>query len=154
MKKKLIILILGLGILTSCNSKKPSDLFSDEEKQSQQENVVDPNKAPKISFNETTYDFGDVFSSTSVSHYFVFTNTGNSPLIIKKAEPSCGCTVPEYPKEPIPVGGKDSIKVSFDSEGFEGKQNKSVKLITNTVSGAEIIGFTANVLKPQSAIKL
>ena len=63
--------------------------------------------APVISFDSTTYDFGNIKEAAGpVSHDFVITNTGDAPLIIISATTSCGCTTPEIPKEPIKPGEK------------------------------------------------
>jgi len=67
-----------------------------------------------------------------VNHVYKFKNTGNEPLIISNAKGSCGCTVPSWPKEPIPVGGTGEIAVQFDSKGKKGNQSKRVTLTANT----------------------
>lgn len=90
----------------------------------------------EISFPETTFDFGQVMEGDVVEHVYKFTNTGNEPLIISNAKGSCGCTVPEWPKEPIPVGGSGEIMVRFDSKN-KGKvggnaQTKTVTVTANT----------------------
>jgi len=68
-------------------------------------------------FAEDTYDFGEVMEGEKVVHVYKFENTGKEPLVISNAKGSCGCTVPEWPREPIPVGGSGSIRVQFDSKG-------------------------------------
>ena len=65
-----------------------------------------------INFATSKKDFGKVLSTSSNSHTFVFTNTGTEPLVISNAKGSCGCTVPEWPKEPILPGDKGEIKVT------------------------------------------
>lgn len=145
---------VALFALTACNNDKPSSLYSDTEKQEQAANVVDPENASKLTFEETSYDFGDLPAGAKVDHYFRFTNTGKSPLIIKDAKGSCGCTVPLFPKEPIAPGATDSIKVSFDAGTFQGRQNKTVTLTTNTVAGKEELRISANIptgSQPQGA---
>ena len=89
-----------------------------------------------IEFEEDTYDFGEVMEGEKVVHIYKFKNTGKEPLVISNAKGSCGCTVPEWPREPIPVGGSGEIRVQFDSKG-KGKvggatQSKRVTLTTNT----------------------
>lgn len=89
-----------------------------------------------IEFEEDTYDFGEVMEGEKVVHVYKFKNTGKEPLVISNAKGSCGCTVPEWPREPIPVGGSGEIKVKFDSKG-KGKvggatQSKRVTITTNT----------------------
>jgi len=88
--------------------------------------------ATSIAFEKTVHDFGTVKEGESVEYTFVFTNTGKEPLKIESARGSCGCTVPQWPKEPIPAGAKGEIKVSFNSNGKRGKQHKSVTIKANT----------------------
>lgn len=87
----------------------------------------------KIEFKETTHNFGK-FSEKSpvVSCSFVFTNTGNAPLVINQAIASCGCTVPEYTKTPIQPGEGGEIKVTYNGTGkFPGHFKKSITVRTN-----------------------
>lgn len=90
----------------------------------------------KIEFTETTYDFGTVKDGEKVTHNYKFKNTGKEPLIISEAKGSCGCTVPQWPREPIAPGKTGEIKVEFDSKGkgsAEGlAQAKKVTLTANT----------------------
>ena len=67
--------------------------------------IVPAGAFPKFTFNEEEYNFGDIRDGDIVSHVFKFTNTGSAPLIISKATAACGCTVPQWPRQPIPVGG-------------------------------------------------
>lgn len=137
--------MIAVLAIASCKNDKPSDLYTDTEKQAQASEVADPATAPKLEFEHKSYDFGDIPAGAKVEHYFRFTNTGKSPLIIKDGKGSCGCTVPEFPKEPIAPGATDSIKVSFDAGKFQGKQNKTVTLTTNTVAKEEKLTITANI---------
>jgi len=89
-----------------------------------------------ISFKETEYDFGMVMEGEKVVHEYAFTNTGDEPLIISNAKGSCGCTVPDWPREPIAPGASSVIKVQFDSKNKGkvggGLQSKKVTLTANT----------------------
>lgn len=89
-----------------------------------------------IKFEQDTYDWGKVMDGDKVTHVFKFKNTGNEPLIISNAKGSCGCTVPEYPKEAIAPGKSGEIKVVFDSKGkgaVGGKDDsKRVTITANT----------------------
>ena len=85
-----------------------------------------------MSFAETEFDFGKVVSGEKVSHTYKFTNTGKEPLIISNAKGSCGCTVPEWPREPIAVGGTGEVTVVFDSKNKKGPRNQKVTLTANT----------------------
>lgn len=143
------VFILGAFALafatTSCKKESATDLYSEEEVAEQANNVVDPATAPVMKLAEASHDFGDVKANEKVQAYVKFTNEGKSPLIIQDASASCGCTVPEYPKNPIPVGGTDSIKVEYTAGNMNGKQQKTVTLKTNTANGTEQFNITANV---------
>lgn len=95
------------------------------------ENKGDTVNVPKLTFAETSYDFGKVKEGAIVEHGFVFTNTGKQPLLIGNAKSTCGCTVPEYPKEPIAPGARGVLKIRFDTKGKEGFQTKPVTVTTN-----------------------
>ena len=82
--------------------------------------------ATVISFKETSFDFGKVNEGDKVEHTFEFTNTGEHPLIISNANASCGCTLPEWTKEPVMPGSNGKIRVKYDSAGKEGKINKTI----------------------------
>lgn len=102
-------------------------------------------KLPKVSFDKAEYDFGTITAGDVVETEFVVTNTGESDLIISDAKASCGCTVPDYPKQPVKPGESAPIKVSFNSAGKSGMQNKTVTLTTNTENGQETFAIKANV---------
>lgn len=90
-------------------------------------------KKAVIEFDKTTHDFG-TFSEVDpiVTCEFVFTNTGDAPLVIHQAVASCGCTVPEYTKEPLQPGEKGSIKVTYNGAGrYPGKFKKSITVRSN-----------------------
>ena len=87
---------------------------------------------PVFEFAETEHDFGTISEGDVVEHTFEFTNNGEVPLIIQDAKGSCGCTVPTWSKEPIPVGGKGSVTAKFNSKGKPNLQNKTVTITANT----------------------
>ena len=107
---------------------------------------------PNISWEATTYSFGDVKEEGGkVTHKYTFTNTGNAPLVIANVRPSCGCTSSDYTKEPIPAGGKGYVSASFDPKRRVGKNSKSITVTTNTTPPSTILRFTVNVLaKPKT----
>lgn len=84
-----------------------------------------------MSFSATEYNFGNIKQGESVTREFVFVNNSKAPLVITNAVGSCGCTVPEYPKEPIAAKAKGTIKVTFNSAGKSGAQDKTVTLTYN-----------------------
>ena len=107
--------------------------------------------AAAITFSKTEHDFGVMNEGDIVETTFSFKNTGNSELIITKATGSCGCTVPEWPKEPILAGGTGEIKVKFNSAGKPNNQRKTVTLTTNTAKGQDIVVIKAQVKPKQKA---
>ena len=90
------------------------------------------NKEPIISFDKKTWDFGTIIDGEVVEHTFRFTNTGTSDLVISSASASCGCTIPNWPKEPIAPGEKGEIKVEFNSNGKKDMVTKDITILANT----------------------
>ena len=107
---------------------------------------------PVFEFATTDHDFGTIKEGDKVSYTYSFKNTGEAPLIIQNAQPSCGCTVPEWSKEPIPVGGTGFIKAEFDSNGKPNIQNKTITVTANTWPKVTTLRFKAMVTpKPTGA---
>lgn len=104
-------------------------------------------KAPVMEFEKLTHDFGTITEGEKVSYAFRFKNTGNTDLVIRSASGSCGCTVPEYPKDPVAPGKEGVINVSFDSQGRTGMQHKEVTIIANTVPNTTKLSITGEVIK-------
>jgi len=107
---------------------------------------------PTFNFAETSFDFGNIQEGTKAVHVFKFTNEGEAPLIISEAQGSCGCTVPSYPKEPIPVGGTGEIRVEFNSQGRTGNQQKFVSLTANTNPSITRLSIKAEVEPAAAAV--
>jgi hypothetical protein len=100
-------------------------------------------------FDKSEHDFGKLKQGESAEYKFKFTNTGKEPLIIENAQGSCGCTVPNYPKEPIAPGASGTIDVRFNSAGKNGAQQKTVTLTANTdPSITTILTIKADVEAP------
>ena len=102
-------------------------------------------KFPKVELDKEVHDFGTINEGDVVETEFIVKNVGETDLIISDAKGSCGCTVPEPPKEPIKPGASAPIKVSFDSKGKPGSQEKTVTLTTNSENGHETFKIKANV---------
>lgn len=107
--------------------------------------VPNPN-APVMTFAESEHDFGDIKPGSVVKHTFEFTNTGKSPLLIENATASCGCTTPNWTKEPVAPGSKGTIEVQFDSHGKTGIQSKEVAVRANTSPSITKINIKSNIL--------
>ena len=86
----------------------------------------------QMSFESELYNFGEVLEGDVVKHTFKFTNTGKVPLIINGARSTCGCTVPDWPREPIPPGESGVIGVKFDTKNKKNNQNKPITITANT----------------------
>jgi hypothetical protein len=104
-----------------------------------------------IEFEKIEHDFGTIKSGDVVDYTFKFTNTGDEPLIIKNAKGSCGCTVPQWPKEPIAPGEGGEIEVEFKSKGKSGIQAKKVTIDANVPGGKTFLTIKANVLQDETA---
>jgi len=102
-------------------------------------------KYPIMTFTSKDHDFGTIEADSKVNYSFTFKNTGQADLIISRAVGSCGCTIPEYPKDPIKVGESGKIDVSFNSKNKHGNQQKSVTIYTNTKDGVESLYITASI---------
>ena len=148
------LLVAGSVVFTACDNAA-SKIEGVEETNSDapasaNDIVNDVNAASgtaTFQFEEERHDFGDIAEGTVAKHTFKFTNTGDSPLIIYNAQGSCGCTVPDYPKDtPIKPGEGGSINVKFDSSNRPGLQRKAVTLITNTAKGKQILNIKSIVI--------
>ncbi len=106
---------------------------------------IDTNQLARISFEQPSHDFGPVDEGALLSHRFTFTNTGNIPLLISDARSTCGCTVPDWPRSPIPPGGKGEILVKFDTNNKPGKQQKPVTITANTFPAQTQVFIRAEV---------
>ncbi|MBI9034090.1 MAG: DUF1573 domain-containing protein [Bacteroidales bacterium] len=105
--------------------------------------------APKIEFENTEQDYGEMIHGQVAKFTFEFTNTGKSELIIRKTKASCGCTIASAGKKLLQPGESSEITVEFDSGKKQpGKQTKSVTVISNDPSNSvQRLMFRANVLK-------
>ena len=93
---------------------------------------------PEITFKETNHDFGHIQFKGNGSYEFVFVNTGNEPLILTQPKSSCGCTVPEWPKQPILPGESNVIKVTYKNTDRPGSFNKYVTVFSNALVNKEV----------------
>jgi hypothetical protein len=101
-----------------------------------------------IEWIEPNKNLGKITEGQVLSIHFKFKNTGENPLVIKSVQPSCGCTVADFPKQPIPPGGEGEITGSFDSNGRLDHQSKDILVVANTKgSPNHTLHFELNVVK-------
>lgn len=104
-----------------------------------------------VAFKSDTYDFGSIEEGPSADHVFTFTNTGKEPLIIQRVQPSCGCTTPDWTKEPVAPGKTGMIKASYGTQGRPGHFEKTMTVFTN--AGTKMLTFKGTVEKaPESSV--
>ncbi len=142
--KRLILSLLVILVLVSCETKNDNLSTSLVNNPSSAEGVKKGN-APAIKFEKTEHDFGKILQGEQVSYTFKFKNVGNAPLIISSIEKTCGCTTPEFTKEPIKPGDTGKITISYDSKGHKGFQNKRLIVKANTNPSETVLRIKAQV---------
>ena len=146
MKKSIGYLALSVVLVTtSCKQESAADKITDADMATAQAAKALEGKFPKVKLDKEVHDFGTINEGDMVETEFLVTNDGEVDLIISDAKGSCGCTVPEPPKEPIKPGASAPIKVTLNSQGKPGEQKKTVTLTTNTEKGYETFEIKANV---------
>lgn len=131
MNKTLVILIMSL---ISC-----TPLFS----QSDSETNI---PSAKINFTEITHDYGAILQNSDGTCEFKFTNEGQSPLVLSNVRSSCGCTVPEWPRDPINKGENGIIEVKYNTR-IVGNFNKSIMVYSNGSKDPVILRIKGSVIK-------
>lgn len=126
MKRHLIYIAVIAILAVACQSTPTNN-------QQSADNVeIDSTKKGSFLFDTTVFNFGTILAGEQISTEFKYTNTGDADIIISKIETSCGCTVPEYEKEPVKPGERGSIRVRFDSNGKSGTQYKTIRIFSNS----------------------
>ena len=161
--KSMLVLVLVAAALTSCKDKDAEKkiaalearLNEIEGKKATTTAAVTPaapapetkpeGPLPVFEFPTTEHDFGTITEGQVVEYTYSFKNTGAAPLIIQNAQGSCGCTVPDWSREPIPAGGTGFVKAKFDSNGKPNIQNKTVTVTANTWPKQTVLRFKAMV---------
>ena len=148
MKHLLFLLAISL---CACDNKGESNAVDTDLVRNSASATDRQSDLPEISFTESEHDFGRITQGERVRHEFAFTNTGTSNLIISDARGSCGCTVPEWSKEPVKPGDKGVIKVEFNSEGKSGLQEKTITIVTNGEPATRVIRIKADIVVAETA---
>lgn len=146
MKKTIVISALILAVaFVSCSEDASKKIKTENLELAKERDNDIKLGGPKFKFDKTEHDFGTINEGDVVETVFNFTNEGKSELIITSAKGSCGCTVPEWPREPIMPGESGQIKVKFNSYRKPNLQQKQITLATNTENGKEILKIRAQV---------
>jgi hypothetical protein len=142
MKKNIILfaLLITTTCLVSCTNGNASTKVNKENLDNAKYRDTEIEKGvATISLDKREYDFGSVNEGDIVETVFKVTNSGDTDLVITDAKVTCGCTVPVWPKEAIKPGETKDVKVRFNTSGKSNRQQKNITLITNTLSGREIL---------------
>lgn len=108
---------------------------------------------PKLKFNETRHDFGTMKEDGGRKTYdFVFKNEGSGPLVITNAVPSCGCTTPEWTREPVPVGGTGYIRAIMDPMNMPGPFRKTISIHSNSQPSPVVLIIEGNITPREKTI--
>ncbi|MAO08325.1 MAG: hypothetical protein CL596_06405 [Alteromonas sp.] len=106
----------------------------------------------KIEFKSETIDYGEIAKGSDGVRMFEFTNTGNEALVVSDVKSSCGCTVPEKPKDPIAPGATGQIKVKYDTNRV-GPIRKTVTVYSNASEPIKALKIKGEVLDDKSVLE-
>jgi len=137
--KKISLIFLAFAFLFACKSST---------KEIEGKTNTNSSGKAKFEFVDEVHDFGNITQGERVEYNFKFKNVGDADLVIKTAKASCGCTSPEYKKDPIKPGEEGNISVTFDSSNREGNQYKTITVTANTDPDVHELVITCNVVKP------
>lgn len=146
MRKNSIVFIALLSLaFVSCKDNASAKIDSTNLESAKERDAKISLGSAIIEFDTRNYDFGTVNEGDVVEGIFKVANKGKTDLIITSASASCGCTVPEWPKDAIKPGDAAEIKFSFNSKGRTGKQSKTITLQTNTENVTETLRISGTV---------
>lgn len=131
----------GATYAQSDTEKQPASFILDES------GNLTETTAPVIEFETETHDFGTVDEGPKIEYEFHFKNTGKEPLVLSNVKPSCGCTTPEWSKEPIAPGASSVIKAIYNTQGRPGPFNKSITITSNAYTPTKRIFIKGEVTK-------
>jgi len=142
-------LLVGLGLGSCAEDKASRDIAADAVELPVTADGKKPGKGlPKMVFDKSLHDFGAIKAGEKVTYSFRFVNRGDKDLLVQNASGSCGCTVPDFPREPIPPGQEGYIRVQFNSEGKTGVQEKTVTVLANTLPNTNELKIKVEIIQP------
>ncbi len=142
------VLALAMGLLVSCGGHGHKGHLSTDLVTNPKSATENSDKQAVIKFDKEEHDFGTLLQGEVVSYSFRFTNTGNVPLIISQVTSTCGCTVGDYPREPIAPGKSGSIKATYNSSGHHGFQSRTLTVMSNTIPAKTSLVMKGKVKTP------
>ncbi len=148
MKKTLTLLSAVILISGFCfaQTKAPAPKTPAKPVEAQQKAPL--KEGPQLEFKFKDHNFGELEEGPKAAVDFVFTNTGNKPLILTDVKASCGCTTPDWPKEPIQPGQTSKIKVEYNTQGRPGDFNKSITINSNANEGQPLMIYIKGKVNP------
>lgn len=133
MKKAIFIFFILLGAGSTAFSQNHTPLPPEN-----------PN-APVISFEETLFDYGSIAQGSDGTHNFIYKNTGKEPLVFSRVRSSCGCTIPEWSREPLLSMQQDTIKVKYDTNRL-GRFSKTISVFSNAKRPMVVVRIQGEVV--------
>ncbi len=151
--KKIVLSVCMVSLMafTSCKENASEKIKTDNVAQAAVRDEA-AKAVPVMTFEKAEHDFGTIEQGAAQETAFKFTNTGNAPLIITDAKSSCGCTVPNPPKDPIAPGESSELLVKFNGAG-QNQITKTITVTANTEKGSELLRIKAFV-NPKGAAPL
>lgn len=164
MSYRYLLSFIMIALLASCSTEETEVRETQSEPQQQRREPVNlstqvisnpktanKNRAvdqwPEMRFEKYDHNFGEIREGEKVEKRFKFTNTGNAELVIFSAKGTCGCTVPDYPRNPIAPGETGEILVTYDSSNRTGLQEKTVNITANTNPNVITLHLVSRVVK-------
>lgn len=147
-----VALIVSAAFCTEASAQKKTKKQIKQEQAAQEAAIADSlakleasiQDGVEMTFKYTEHNFGTMKSGSDISYSFEFVNTGKEPLVIANVATSCGCTTPEWSKEPIPSKGRGVIKVKYDSSRI-GSFSKTISVYSNAKNSPVILSIRGNV---------
>lgn len=137
-----LVYLLAFPVIMGCSGHNGS-LLSDQV--DEEEITQDSTVQSVITFSKLTHDFGTILEGEKVVCYFDYENTGKADLMILSVDASCGCTTPDWSREPVKSGDTKSLKIVFDATGRSGAQRKEVTVLSNSSNVAVKLTIKANI---------
>ena len=135
-------LTLSIGLLFACNGQNGRNLTEADLEQDGQQGI---DLQADILFDTLVHDFGTIIEGEMVVCYFDYENRGEGDLVIASVAATCGCTSPDWSKEPLKPGERGQIKVVFNTRGRSGSQLKGVTVVSNSVTPNTKLTIKADV---------